>query len=227
MTFGATKIGGKTPISRRRKLRPLIITMGGARQEYMEQLFATMKDDFEPPAFSSGIPSRSLRNRQEFLTTAFEVGLVPDDEWIAIEAAQNDPRYEQHPERFWECLNNVPVTAGRRGSDHDVKLHYSRELWQKAKTLNRGRATLACLLAHLRAMKLCVKDGYDFILEDNVRAPPEECAQRVWEAIDASKECEREKHQETCHLRYYGFLGSLANLHWVLTTHIARTVIWK
>jgi GR25 family glycosyltransferase involved in LPS biosynthesis len=224
MTFGATKVDGeRTPsISRQRKLRPLIITMGGARKEYMEQLFATMKDDFETPVFSPGIPSRSLRNRHEFLTTAFEVGLVPNDEWKAIKAAQNDPRYQQHPERFWECLNKVPVKKGRRGSDHDVKLHYSRELWQKAKTLNRGRATLACFLAHLRAMKLCAEGGYDFILEDNVRASSEECAQRVWEAIDACHECERE-NKETCHLRYYGFLGSMANLHWILTIHTART----
>lgn len=230
MTFGAVKSDEVTTRrDRRRKLRTLVISMGGERQELMEQMFETMKDDFEPPVFSPGIPSRSLRNRYEFLKTAHEVGLVPDNEWQAIQSAHVDPRYRQHPERFWECLNDVPVTTGRRGSKHDVKLHYARELWQKAKALNRGRATMACLLAHLRAMKLCVKEGFDFILEDNVRAPPEECAQRIWEAIDASEEWHQraDSGEHQCRLRYYGFLGSLPNLHWVLTTHIERTAFTR
>ncbi len=103
MTFGATKVDGeRTPsTSRRRKLRPLIITMGGARKEYMEQLFATMKDDFETPVFSPGIPSRSLRNRHEFLTTAFEVGLVPnkkeDEEVIMMSSYITRESYGRKP----------------------------------------------------------------------------------------------------------------------------------
>jgi len=220
MTFGEARNDG-APRSRR-KLRPLIITMGGARQESMEQLFASMPDDFEPPAFSPGIPSRSLRNRFEFLRVAHEVGLVPDAEWQAIEAAQSNQVYQKHPNQFWDCLKDIPVTPGRRGSEHDIKLHYSVELWQKAKGVNRGGATMACLLAHLRAMNCCVEEDYDFILEDNVRAPPEECAQRIWETIGASEEWQR-ADGEQCHLRYFGWLGSLPNLHWVLNTHIPRT----
>lgn len=192
--------------------------MGGSRQESMKQLFASMPNDFEPPVFSPGIPSRSLRNRFEFLRIAHEVGLIPDAEWSAIESAK-----DAHPHTFWNCLNDVPVTSGRKGSDSDVKLHYSVELWQKAKGVNRGRAILACLLAHLRAMKRCVDDGYDFILEDNVRAPPDECAERIWESIDASEEWKRANEDKQCHLRYYGWLGSLPNLHWILNTHVDRT----
>ena len=220
MTLGAVKNDGKT--RSRRKLRPLIITMGGERQESMEELFASMSDDFEPPAFSPGIPSRRLRNRFDFLRTAHEVGLIPGAEWKAIDAAKTVPAYQLHPDQMFDCLNDVPVTPGRKGSEQDIKLHYSVELWQKAKGLNRGRATMACLLAHLRAMKRCVEEGYDVILEDNVRAPPELCAQRIWETIDASEEWEQANGNQ-CHLRYYGWLGSLPNLHWVLNTHVKRT----
>ena len=205
----------------RRKLRPLIITMGSTRQANMEMQFSTMLGQFEP-GFSRGVPSRSLRNRFEFLRIAHEAGLVPDNEWEAIAAAQHVPEYKLHPDRFFECLNNVPVMPGRKGSDYDVKLHYSVELWRKAKGLNRGRAVMACLLAHLLAMRRCVEEGYDFILEDNVRAAPEESARRIWETMDASAEWERASG-EHCHLRYYGWLGSLPNLHWVLNKHARRT----
>lgn len=223
MTLGTVKDDGTT--RHRRKLRPLIITMGGTRQANMELQFSTMPDQFEP-GFSWGVPSRSLRNRFEFLRIAHEAGLVPDTEWEAIAAAQHAPEYKLHPDRFFECLNDVPVIPGRKGSDYDVKLHYSVELWRKAKGLNRGRAVMACLLAHLLAMRRCVEDGYDFILEDNVRAAPEESARRIWETMDASGEWQR-ANGDHCHLRYYGWLGSLPNLHWVLNTHATRTAFTR
>jgi hypothetical protein len=220
MTLGTLKDDATS--GHRRKLRPLIITMGGTRQANMEQLFSNMSDEFEPPGFSPGVPSRSLRNRFEFFRIAHEAGLVPEGEWEAMTVAMQMPEYELHPDRFFECLNDVPVVPGRKGGARDVKLHYSVELWQKSKSLNRGRAVMACLLAHLLAMKRCVEEGYDFILEDNVRAAPEECARRVWEAMDASGEWQQ-ANGDQCHLRYYGWLGSLSNLHWVLNTHATRT----
>lgn len=222
MTLGSSQIEGTSQCERRRRLRPLVISMGGERRDSIEAMFATMSDEFEAPAFSPGIPSRSLRSRQQFLKIAHEVGLVPDAEWEAIEAAEKLPEYQERPDLLFQCLKNVPVTKGRKGSDSDVQLHFSVELWQKAKGVNRGRSIIACLFAHLRAMKRCVQDGYDFILEDNVRAPPEECAQRIWETIDASQEWQQTNGEE-CHLRYYGWLGSLPNLHWVLNTHAPRT----
>lgn len=208
---------------KRRKLRPLVITMGGMRQKYIEEMFACMSDEFEPPTFSPGVPSRSLRSRGEFLKIVYEVGLIPEVEMNALAAAQESPEYQERPDRLWECLKDVPVASGRKGSESDIKLHYSVELWQKAKTLNRGRATLACLFAHLRAMKTCVEGGYDFILEDNVRVPPQECAQRIWEAVDASNEWQQADEEQQCHLRYFGWLGSLPNLDWVIHTHAPRT----
>lgn len=207
----------------RRRLKPLVITMGSDRQSYIEQLFShpEMAKQFEPPAFSAGIPSRSLRNRMKFFRIVHEAGLLPPEEWEALVAAQDVKEYQDNPERMFECLRDVPVLPGRRGSTEDVKLHYSVELWRKAKGLNRGRAILACALAHLLAMKRCVAEGYDFILEDNVRAPPNDCADRIWATLEASKDWELQ-HNEHCHLRYYGWLGSIPNLKWVLNTHSKR-----
>ena len=208
---------------KRRRLRPLVITMGSERQAYIMELFRQpqMRDSFEEPAFTPGVPSRSLRTRSEFFRLAYEAGLLPRAEWEAIEQAVNNPKYKLHPDWFFECLEGVPVTQGRKGSPHDLNLHFSVELWRKAKGINRGRSVLACCFAHLLAMKKCVQGGYDFILEDNVRAPPELCAERIWETIDASEELSRSSGN-TCHMRYYGWLGSRPNLKWTLSTFAPR-----
>lgn len=136
-------------------------------------------------------------------------------------------------------MKHVPIDPDRKGSEYDKSRSYSKELWKKAKGINRGRSVLACTFAHLRAMKILVDgdengNSYDFILEDNVRAvlyafgePTHleskcEAAWRLHETIRASKEFE-ETTGKTCHLRYYGWLGSRANLEFVLKTHCPRT----
>ncbi|KAL3782075.1 hypothetical protein ACHAW5_000696 [Stephanodiscus triporus] len=85
--------------------------------------------------------------------------------------------------------------------------------------------------------------GFDFILEDNVRAfagvvddddgvcPEEEgttsssgggwsceCAGRIWDIIEASGEAPYD-----CHMRYYGWLGSLPNVAWMYNNHVPRS----
>lgn len=151
----------------------------------------------------------------------------------AAESYKNDPR------SLFHLVKHVPVDPDRHGGEYDKKMSYSKELWQKAKGINRGRSVLACTFAHLKAMKTLIEgdgDGntFDFILEDNVRASKTkfgilddiqsycEAARRIYETIDASKECEDETGR-TCHLRYYGWLGSRANLEFVLNTHCPRT----
>lgn len=211
----------------RRKLRVIIITMGGERQKYMEELFQnpSMARDFETPVFfSPGVPSRRLRNRVEFFRIAHQAGLVPDEEWNAIEEASLNPIYLKHTDRFFECLGAVPVAEGRRGSRYDVKLHYSVELWRKARTVNRGRAVLGCLLAHLIALKRFVSEDFDVILEDNARAPPEDCARRIWETIEASEENFKQIGVQ-CHFRYVGWLGSIPNLRWIYERHVRKTLV--
>jgi GR25 family glycosyltransferase involved in LPS biosynthesis len=215
---------------RRRKLRALVITMAGSsRKAHIEDLFASekMRETFAPPEFSDGIPSRKLRNRFEFLTIAHEAGLIPEEEWEALKIGQENPDYQIHTERFFDCLQSVPVKPGRRGSKQDVQLHYSVELWRKAKTINRGRAVLACTLAHLIALKRFVAEGFDAILEDNVRVPLEDCAERIWQAKEATDEWEqhqnsKSKQPDKCHMQYLGWLGSIPNLEWILQRHAEK-----
>jgi hypothetical protein len=91
-------------VGRKRKLKVLVITMGEPRQEKIEKLFEEpqMAIDFEKPTFSPGVPQRNLRNRYEFLKVANEAGLLPKQEWDAIQNAVDDGTYEnQHSER-WE-----------------------------------------------------------------------------------------------------------------------------
>ena len=83
-------------------------------------------------------------------------------------------------------------------------------------------------------------EGFDFILEDNVRAfvgthddsaegrrPGHanewtgwscECANRIWDAMEASAAA-----PSSCHLRYLGWLGSAPNLTWVYERHVPRS----
>ena len=145
--------------------------------------------------------------------------------------------HDKDPTRLFECLKDIPVRPGREGSNSDAQVHYSVELWRKAKALNKGRGVLGCALAHLIAMRTLVEGGYDLLIEDNVRAPTEstlgdderrcECAKRIWETIDASHAAAAADDGGSglgpCHLRYYGWLGSRANLEWVIKTHAERT----
>ena len=228
----------KSEFEPKRKLRPLVITMGGRRQEYITEMFShpAMAANFEPPAFSPGVPQRELRNMMGLLTHAGKAGIIPQPEWEALSSSKAKALYEDDPNTLFDVLDGVPIDPQRMGSDFDKTMHYSKELWQKAKGINRGRSVLACSLAHLTAMKTLVEDGYDFILEDNVRVPITsatrqnddaigddgemycECAQRIWSTKEASIEWE-ESTGHKCHLRYYGWLGSRPNLKFVMNVH--------
>ena len=210
----------------RRKLRPLIITMGGPRQTYLQQMFAhpRLAAHFAPPTFSPGVPVRSIRNCRNLLTKAHEAGLLPEAEWEAL-STKGEELWESNPAHYLDALTDpaqpgssqsphpspvIPISE-RHGSQRDRKLHYSVELWWKSKSISRERGVLACFLAHLIAMRQLVEDGYDLILEDNVRAPLFgdegggdgeqnmeggveaevekycECAERIWAAMEASE----------------------------------------
>ena len=236
--------------TKKRKLKVLVITMGGERQQYIQELFVQpdMKEHFEyPPTFIDGIPQRELSKRYQFLKIANEVGLLPDVEWEAIYKEHDHVDHRQNPtsakpsESFFNCLVNVPITnpEKRKGnSQYDTCLHYSVELWRKAKNINRGRNVLACTFAHLKAMKKLTEENYDLILEDNVRTCPQNCYSRIWDCIQASQEWEQHEQQhqqketeteegnevsqqqqqqeQRCQLRFYGWLGSKTNMEWLL-----------
>jgi hypothetical protein len=69
-------------------------------------------------------------------------------------------------------------------------------------------------------------DLFDVLLEDNVRVPVSQqesisCATWIREARQASMAYEHETGT-TCHLRYYGWLGSLENLQWIHECHLPK-----
>lgn len=109
----------------------VISTEGSDRQKHIKDLFAhpSMVATFEQPVFSPSVSSRALRNRMEFLRIANEAGLLPEHEWEAIRAAHESGEYERNPSRLFDCLKDLPVLEGRRGSKADVKLHYCQEVW--------------------------------------------------------------------------------------------------
>ena len=204
----------------RRKLRPLIITISGPRQSHLTEMFShpRLAAHFDPPAFSPGVPVRSIRNCRNLLSKANEAGLLPEAEWEAL-ATTGTELWETNPIRYLDALTDptqpgssqkvcpdpvIPIAPGRHGSQRDRKLHYSVELWWKSKSISRERGVLACLLAHLIAMRALVEGDYDLILEDNVRAPIVggeggkdeveaevdaycECAERIWATMEASE----------------------------------------
>jgi hypothetical protein len=103
--------------------------------------------------------------------------------------------------------------------------HFSSQIWFKAKTINRGRSVLGCTFAHLIALKRFTTEDFDVMLEDNVRAPIESCADIVHQAREASISHHASSASETsndgveCHFRFLGWLGSLTNLEYLLHTH--------
>ncbi|OEU15603.1 hypothetical protein FRACYDRAFT_240296 [Fragilariopsis cylindrus CCMP1102] len=101
-------------IGNRRKLRVLVITMGGSRKKQIEDLFSdkSMSSTFESPTFSDGVLSRSLRNRYHFFRIANEAGLLPEQEWIAIQNA-----YEQN-----NILNEQNKRKDYNDQDRDLDL---------------------------------------------------------------------------------------------------------
>lgn len=201
------------------EIRVLVITMGGARREAVEKMFDEI-GGFAKPVFSPGIPSRDLRNRSNFFRICNRAGIIPPEEWEKLRHVCEGPPVDGGRE-FFECLAGVPIAPDRRGSPADVKLHYCDELWRKAKTVNRGRSVLGCILAHLIAIKTFVDDGnFDVLLEDNIRAPLDgQAAQRVRQTIEAARECEPLTGQ--VHMKYFGWLGSMLNLKWTFQSHLS------
>jgi hypothetical protein len=239
-----------------RPIRLLIISQGGPRQAALTQMLQEV-GGFATPVFVKGVSSRDLRNRRKFFRICHAAGLLPEAEWEALQpvvcgndecerppqapttSSPNNSHHNNSGDPFFDCLATVPVAPGRRGAAVDVQLHYAVEVWRKAKTINRGRAVLACSLAHLLALQRFTKaaqsqstdscddnntDGpFDVLLEDNVRAPVlyGDAARRIRETMLARRAWEAATGQ-TCHMQYFGWLGSPLNLDWVLQSHLPQ-----
>eukprot|EP00518_Triparma_eleuthera_P008439 CAMPEP_0182486380 /NCGR_PEP_ID=MMETSP1319-20130603/46952_1 /TAXON_ID=172717 /ORGANISM="Bolidomonas pacifica, Strain RCC208" /LENGTH=201 /DNA_ID=CAMNT_0024688457 /DNA_START=1 /DNA_END=603 /DNA_ORIENTATION=- len=93
-------------------------------------------------------------------------------------------------------------------------MDYAEELWRKGRSLNRERSVLACLMAHLKAMREAVEGGYDVILEDNVRILDSPESYQVMRSFIAKA--------GTSGVRYFGYLGPRDNLEWLYDKHLPR-----
>ena len=226
-------------------LRILVITMGGHRRTVMEQMFATLQS--QPPphtnrprrrmevTYIDGIPSRELRTRTKLFYHCHRAQLIPPLEYQAyLNYIHDQNHHHHHPDHtnntipinddtnWTSCFDGIPMDPHRKGSATDRSLHYCVELWRKVKTINRGRSVLACLLIHLIALHQLTTESYDTLLEDNVRCNTGSTTsfmEQIQTIIDATM---TPNHDSKCHMRYYGWLGSLPNLHWIYNTYIPR-----
>ena len=111
---------------------------------------------------------------------------------------------------------NATFLAGKKGSQKGIwpDMDYAEELWKKGRSLNRERSVLACLMAHLKAMRAALEGGYDVILEDNVRILESHETYTIMRSfIDKSM---------SSGVRYFGYLGPRDNLEWLYEKHLPR-----
>jgi hypothetical protein len=189
--------------------------------------------------FIDGIPSRELRTRTKLFYHCHRAQLIPPLEYQAyLNYINHDPNqtngdnnHKSTDDTNWtSCFDGIPIdTEHRKGSTTDRSLPYCVELWRKVKTINRGRSVLACLLVHLIALHILTTEQYDILLEDNVRC---DCSNdtsfldQIQAIIDATtnNNNNNDVSNSNCHMRYYGWLGSIPNLHWIYNTYIPQYI---
>ncbi len=171
-------------------MKIVLITLGGSRQEAMESML--QHPDIEV-ILSPGVPSRDLRNRKKLMAALYKSRVLIKDPSLGPNMAQVG---------IWGDVD------------------YAQEFWKKGRSINRERAVLGCLLAHLDAMKLAVEVGADCILEDNSRTLMNLDA--VVDTIRKFRNCSAAGGESKVGVRYYGYLGPKDNLTWLYNTHIPK-----
>ncbi len=175
---------------RDRPIRVLCVTLGGTRRAEIERRFAGRLGEsgegsegaaaeFELQ-FVDGVPQRDLRSRAGLLRTLRSVGLLSEEGSV------------------------LPPDAADEGVGQASGNDLEQRCWLAMRHLNRDRAVLACVLAHLRAMRIAVEEGWDVILEDNTRGAMHLAAQRIRECAENSPEA---------HLRYYAYGGRAGEIY--------------
>lgn len=150
-------------MKKQEKIKVLIVTLGGERQRILQDMFNSpgICDDFVVE-FSPGVHQRELRNRVGVLKYAHLAGILPDEEWNALEQVILDEnRHDSFNISDVLRSADVKVNSDRNGSKSDKELYFSEEFWRKAKSLSRDRSVLACTFAHLIAMRRCIEIGAD------------------------------------------------------------------
>lgn len=186
--------GHAAPVPRQgQRIRVLVISLGGERKQRMAQVLSGC-DDFEV-GFSEGVSARELRTRDGLLKAFVDTGL--------IDGTSLDPG---HFVRVAEQLPRARGDSEGKRADDDPSdssastISTAERTWLSCRHLSRERAVLACCLAHLRAMRRAVDEGWDVILEDNCRGPVSsgEAARRIRACAMASPDAD---------LRYYSYSG--------------------
>ena len=192
---------------------PVVITLGGERKDIIIQMFNDL-ENFSTPIFFPGVPQKDLRNCYKLLQHAGMAGIIPCNEWDAIQE-RGKKLYDENPSLWLQsCLHDVSVEE--RNANHN-KLHYSVELWRKCKSLSHPqRKVLACALAHLQALNHIISSlqvEYDptkkyFILEDNVRSV-------VGNINDFENPKSTMSDSKDVVMQYFGWLGSESNIEYL------------
>ena len=200
---------------------PVVITLGGERKEIIIKMLNDL-EIFSDPIFFPGVPQKELRNCYKLLQHAGMAGILPCNEWNAIQE-RGKKLYDENPSTWLQsCLHDVSVEE--RNANHN-KLHYSVELWRKCKSLSHPqRKVLACALAHLQALnhiisRSSLRDVDDltkrkkyFILEDNVRSVVSRINEFVEEDTKNTVKIDDEKDVA---MQYFGWLGSESNIEYL------------
>ncbi len=136
----------------RRLVRALVITLGGDRQRAISQHLAAV-GGFQV-FFCPGVPSRSIRSKDGLREAAEECGLfaAPASDGSGVVGA------------------TAESTAGEPSEGHPHSYTFDN-FWRDCRSISRQRAVLACLFAHVRALKHArdIPGGVDVVFEDNVR----------------------------------------------------------
>ena len=192
-TVGSQQPGEFKPI------RALVITLGGEREKIIRQHFEAV-GGFELH-FSQGVPSRSVRTKQGLKTAIDECGLFGGNSNSDTTTSRGgcggraDSSVSRGSVGDGETVTSASTTSGTTPEEYTFE-----NLWRDCRSINRQRAVLACLLAHVRALKRAqeIPGGIDVIFEDNVRflRAPLESARRIREL---------QKQSPDASVRLFGF----------------------
>ena len=194
-----------------RPFRVLTISLGGDRARQQAAQFSS-------PELASPAAGRP-----------FELGFVPgvqltgDDanQLACLVAAATAPPLSlfDSPTEDAPTAGHEDATVSAAGEAEEAVQGKSRHQYRSPKEAFRilagsldssQKRVLACSLAHIRAMAVCADEGYDAILEDNVRVNKD--APALLQAMQTAAQWEAEGPSvvpavEGWRLQYYGYLG--------------------
>mmetsp|Transcript_96290 Transcript_96290/g.300607 ORF Transcript_96290/g.300607 Transcript_96290/m.300607 type:complete len:371 (+) Transcript_96290:65-1177(+) len=164
-------------------VRAVVVTLGGEREAAMRRQLEEV-GGFDAH-FIEGVPARSLRTRDGLIGALRATGIFcpapTGGEGDLVGQVTPGTPEAQAPGVDSDGLPWLDEEEERRAGD---------ELWLRSRSLSRDRAVLACVFAHLLALRVAESEGRPVIMEDNARllAEPGASAARARHALDAAPE---------------------------------------